>query len=81
MKLTPLPFTVRAQIIAGCPFTVRAQARASRICVKSWPSISFTAHPNARHLSGTGLMFMTFFTSPSICRPLRSWKTQRLSSL
>src|SRR5207247_983427 len=53
---TPFPLTVCATIIVGWSPTDSASSSASRISSMSWPLISRTCHPKARHFATTGSM-------------------------
>ena len=66
MKSTPLPLTVLARIITGLPVAAQAVSSAPQIWSKSWPSISSTLKPKARHLSAKGSRAITSSVLPSI---------------
>ena len=53
---TPFPLSVRARIIVGRPVVPRASAQASRMAVRSWPSITIACHPNARQREASASM-------------------------
>ena len=81
MKSTPLPLTVSQMTTVGAPCVAWAPSMASPIWAKSWPSISRTSQPNARHLSASGSRLMTSSVRPSIIMWLRSTNAVRCVGL
>ena len=76
-----MPLTVSATMHTGLPLTARAASNAARTCAMSLPSVSsITWKPKAANLSAIGIAELTSSMVPSICRPLWSTITTRLSS-
>jgi len=77
---TPLPLMVRARIIVGCRLILRASSSASRIAVRSWPSMTIACQPNARQRRSNCSMSCCHIVGRLWPSPLTSVRPQRLSS-
>ena len=80
MKETPLPLVVLAMTQLGLPGSKGRAANVSSRAAWSWPSVSRTAQPKARNLSGSGSRPMVSSVRSPCCRRLRSTMQTSLSS-